>query len=363
MRRKIGTGYLAAAFVTAVVFLVAIMAGARYEKNRYADLQLSAALTMKEAEAYIKAQMEKLGIEPDPEDLNRMLLVGPEFTELTTTPGSPDAKRTSLNPDFAAAMVRYYTEAGLKMGDTVAIGTSGSFPAFAIASVIAADQMGLRAKVIASLGASMHGATRVEYNIFDIILALKEGGFADFELTAISRGSANDQGGSVLEGLLYEGTAELAEAICLEVSGKTGAEFIDINDLAENIQHRLALFGDVDLFVNVGGASVNNGVGTSSLNLPAGLVMDFANIPQDNQRGLVFEYLARGIPIINLLNVKQLAADNGIPYDAVPMPMPEEDTVYATVHYNKVLVVFGIICTVLILASGIILPHLRRKRR
>ena len=363
MRRKIGTGYLAAAFITAVAFLIAIIAGARYEENRYADLQLSAALAMKEAEAYIKAEMENLGIEPDPEDLNRMLLVGPEFTELTTTPGSPDAKRTSLNPDFAAAMVRYYTEAGLKKGDTVAIGTSGSFPALAVASIIAADRMGLGVKVIASLGASMHGATRVEYNIFDIILALKEGGFADFELTAVSRGSANDQGGSVLEGLLYEGTAELALDICLEVSEKTGAEFINISDLPENIRHRLALFGDVNLFVNVGGASVNNGVGTSSLSLPAGLVMDFANIPKSDQRGLVFEYLDREIPIINLLNVKQLTADNGIAYDPVPMPEPGEDGVYATVHYSKVLIVSGIICTLLILASGIILPHLRRNRR
>ena len=44
--------------------------------------------------------------------------------------------------------------------------------------------MGLKTKVIASLGASMHGATRVEYNIFDIILDLREGGFADFDLVA-----------------------------------------------------------------------------------------------------------------------------------------------------------------------------------
>ena len=362
MRKSIGIWYLLAALAVAVVFLIAVVAGADSEENRYAELQLSAARKMADAEEYIRQRMLEKGIEPEPEDLNKMLLIGPEFTELTSTPGSEDAKRTSLNPNFAAAMVRYYNDAGLKKGDVVAVGTSGSFPGLAIATIIAASQMGLKARVIASLGASMHGATRVEYNIFDIILALKEGGFADFDLIAVSRGSANDQGGGVLEGMFYEGSAELSRQICADVAARTGAEFIQINNISDNIRHRFELFGDdVDLFVNVGGAAVNEGTSSVSLTLPAGLAMTFQNIPTTSDRGLVFEYLDRGIPIINLLNVKQLAADNGITYDPVPMSKPGDGGVYSKTQYSIVLIIAGIVCTVAVLAAGMIMTV--RKRR
>ena len=363
MRKSIGIWYLLAAMVVAVIFLIAVVAGADREENRYAQLQLSAAKTMAAAEEYMRQMMLEKGIEPEPEDLNKMLLLGPEFTELTSTPGSDDAKRTSLNPNFAAAMVRYYNEAGLKKGDVVAVGTSGSFPGLAIATIIAASQMGLKTRVIASLGASMHGATRVEYNIFDIILALKEGGFADFDLIGVSRGSANDQGGGVLEGMFYEGSAELSRQICADVAARTGAEFIQINSMAENIRHRFELFGDdVDLFVNVGGASVNEGTSSVSLTLPAGLAMTFQDIPKGDTRGLVFEYLERGIPIINLLNVKQLAADNGITFDPVPMSKPGDGGVYSKSQYSIVLIISGIACTLAVLVFGMIMTVRKRSR-
>ena len=361
MRKSICVWYLLVSMVVAIGFLVAVLAGADYEENRYADLQLSAAKTMAAAEEYIKQKMLEKGIEPEPEDLNKMLLIGPEFTELTSTPGAEDAKRTSLNPNFAAAMVRYYNDAGLKKGDVVAIGTSGSFPGLAIASIVAASQMGLKTKVIASLGASMHGATRVEYNIFDIILDLREVGFADFDLVAVSRGSANDQGGGVLEGMFYEGSAELSRQICADVASRTGAEFIQIDNISDNIRRRLELFGnDVSLFVNVGGAAVNEGTSSISLTLPAGLAMTFQNIPKGSDRGLVFEYLERGIPIVNLLNVKQLAADNGIVFDPVPMSKPGEGGVYSKSQYSIVLIIAGILCTLLTLAFGMVMTNRKK---
>ncbi|MBQ4501330.1 MAG: hypothetical protein II962_05760, partial [Spirochaetales bacterium] len=121
------------------------------------------------------------------------------------------------------------------------------------------------------------------------------------------------------------------------------------------------LFGDdVDLFVNVGGAAVNEGTSSVSLTLPAGLAMTFQNIPTTSDRGLVFEYLDRGIPIINLLNVKQLAADNGIKYDPVPMSKPGDGGVYSKTQYSIVLIIAGIVSTVAVLAFGMVMT-VRRK--
>lgn len=362
MKARIKTGWLLAALAVAVAFLAAVMLASRQEKSSIAELQLEAARRMAKAEDYIRQKMISKGITAEADDLNNTLLIGPEVTELTTTNGAIEAKRTSLVPDFAAAMGRYYTQAGLKNGDTVAIGTSGSFPGLAIAAIAAADAMGLKTKVIASLGASMHGATRVEFNIFDILGALRESGAADFDLVAVSQGSSNDQGGGAWDGFQYEGTKALFREICGRTAAVTGAEFIDFPELEDGIRRRLELFGDVDLYVNVGGSVSSNGTTTRILDVPAGLVKSFDGIPEDATRGLVFEYLARGIPVVNLLNVRQLASDNGILYDPVPMTGPGESGVYTRTAYNTVLVAAGIVCTLLVLAAGVVLPRRKRGR-
>lgn len=352
MKSRIRTVWLLAALAVAAAFLAAVLLTARQEKGRIADKQLEAARIMAETEEYIKQRIRRAGTALEPEDMNGTFLIGPEVTELTTTTGAIEAKRTSLVPDMAAMMVRFYDEAGLEKGDTVAIGSSGSFPGLAIASIAATQAMGLEIKVIASLGASMYGATRVEFNIFDILLSMREGGFADFELTAISQGSSKDQGGGAWDGFLYEGTKEIFRQICTETATRTEAYFIDETDLAKSIEKRLELFGDIDLFVNVGGAGACNGTTTRILDVPAGLVTSFDGIPGDETRGLVFEYLARGIPVVNLLNVRQLASDNGIPYDPVPMPQPGESDVYKETGYSIWLIMTGLIFTAAILVIG-----------
>lgn len=352
MKRKISTVRLLSALAVAAAFLAAVLLTASREKGRIADKQLEAAQIMAGTQAYIRQRMQALGADLQSGDLNSTFLIGPEVTQLTTTNGSIEAKRTSLVPDMAAMMVRFYEAAGLEEGDTVAMGSSGSFPGLAIASIAAAEVMGLKIKVIASLGASMYGATRLEFNIFDILLSMREGGFADFELTAISQGSENDQGGGAWDGFLFEGTREIFRRICVETATETGSFFIDEPGLKDSIKARLELFGDIDLFVNVGGAGACNGTTTRILDVPAGLVTHFDGIPEDETRGLVFEYLAQGIPVVNLLNVRQLASDNGIPYDPVPMPQPGTCDVCNETRYSILLIMTGLIFTAAILVIG-----------
>lgn len=346
---KIKPLFLIIAFVLCALGVFLGMGTTTIKENVCIEDQLNAAIRMADAEAYLKERILEAGIEIDFEDLNQTGLMGPEFTELTTTPGNTGAKRTSLNPNFAAAMVRYYTDAGLKKGDVVAIGTSGSFPGLMIAALCGATEMGLETRVIASLGSSMHGATRPEFNVFDILDHLKKGGFCEFDLLAVSPGSVNDLGGGNLEGLIYFGTKELSLELCKE----TGYEVIYIEDLAENIQYRLGLYGDdVDLFVNVGGASPNNGTSSYTLNFPNGLVLDPPTIPTTPYRGLIYEYAARGIPVINLLDVRGLAEANGIKYDSVPMEKPGESGVYYSVAYNIPLIIIFLVGSIGVLVFG-----------
>ena len=123
---KIDLKYIVIALAVLLIGAVLTHFTRHVEDNPYKADQIEAASRMFEAEAYMKEEILSLGIPIEAEDLNQTGLLGPEFTELTSTPGDVDAKRTSLSPDFAALMVRYYNQAGIKEGDTIAIGSSGS---------------------------------------------------------------------------------------------------------------------------------------------------------------------------------------------------------------------------------------------
>ncbi len=354
---KVGYPFLIAAAVVAIAGFALTMATAQINEREYKDLQLGAAQRMESAEAYLKQSILSKGCEIEKEDLNRTALMGPEFTELTTTPGNEDAKRTSLNPNFAAAMVRWFTDAGVEEGDTIAIGSSGSFPGFLIASLCAATEMNVKAQVIASCGASMHGATRVEYPIFEYLRDLREGGFCDFDLIAVSGGGDNDIGRSSFEGLLYFDTAPIFDRLCNEACAWSGAEYIQYDNLTDSINRRLELYSDdVKLFVNIGGASPNCGSSSYTLNFPQGLVMpeDAPEIPEVENRGLNYEYAALGVPVLNLLNVKLLASQNDIAYDSVPMQQAGEGGVYAEKEYDRAIIVITLSLVFMVVLCGIL---------
>ena len=306
----------------------------------------------------IKQYVVENDIYIEQEDLNQIGLIGPEFSELATTLGHEDAKRSSLNPNCAAMMVKYFVQAGLKEGSVVAVGTSGSFPGLAIATLCAATAMKLEVRLIASYGASTFGATRVDFNIADILKLIQNAGLVQFNFLAVSPGSDNDYGVGGFDGLLYDNTREVVANL-----GQTeGLEFIDYNDVTKSIQRRLELYGDVDLFVNVGGACPNTGMTMASLSVPEGLVTEFKDIPEDKNRGLIFEYLAQGTPIINLLYVKGLMNNNDLPFDPVPLPKVGEGGVYYTTGYNKVLCLFGAFVALVMLFYGSLQGRLYQKR-
>jgi poly-gamma-glutamate system protein len=64
------------------------------------------------------------------------------------------------------------------------------------------------------------------------------------------------------------------------------------------------------------------------LKLPNGLVRSVPVRPAGPTRGLAFEFLSRGVPVIHLLHVKGLARDHGLPFDPVPFPPIGEGPVY-----------------------------------
>ena len=108
----------------------------------------------------------------------------------------------------------------------------------------------------------------------------------------------------------------------------------------------------MDCFVNIGGASANSGTSAYTLDFPNGLVLDPPKIPTTPNRGLMYEYAARGIPVINMLNVRELATDNGIAFDPVPLTQPGDGGVYYDIAYPVWLAALAAALMIIILVIG-----------
>ncbi|NLB91076.1 MAG: poly-gamma-glutamate system protein [Clostridiales bacterium] len=311
----------------------------------YKEVQLAAAKQTALAQEAVLSYVKAEGIPIEPDDLNQTGLIGPEWTELTSSLGLLEAKRTSLQPDFAALIVKYFHQAGLTKGDTVLCGMSGSFPSLCLAAVCAANQMGLEIKVIVSYGSSMYGATRLKLSVLRILEIAKNEGILEYTLLAASPGGDFDQGNSTLFPNARKDIFALAK--------EDQVLMIDEPDIPSSVQRRLALYGDTyDCFLNIGGASVNVGTSPYTLQFPNGLVTDPPRIPQDSDRGLTYEYAARNIPVIHLLSIRDLAEDNGLPYDPVPLTKPGETKVYYTTYHSPWYALGGLFIACFILVMG-----------
>jgi poly-gamma-glutamate system protein len=269
--------------------------------------------------ASIKALRLEKGPPIDPVlDPNATGIVGEEFTPLTTSLGDVAAKRTAANPAFAGAVAAYFQRAGLRPGDAVAIGGSGSFPAFVLASLCAARALELRPVLIYSIGSSMYGANIPGFTFVEMLARLRVDGVLPYSIAAVAPGGEHDGGRGVL--FDEDGTTLIDEA------RRSGLPLVEGATLADRIRRRLQIYDEaaggrpIRCFVNVGGATANFGDTAASLEVPNGLVPEMIALPSSPSRGLIFEFAARGVPVVHLLHVKGLARANGLPFDPVPFP-------------------------------------------
>jgi len=291
---------------------------------------VEAARLMERSLVSIKALRLEKGLPIDPAlDPNGTGIIGDEFSPLTTSVGEVEAKRTAANPAFAAVMVGYFRRAGLRPGDVVAVGASGSFPAFALATLSAAHALGLQPVVIYSVGSSMFGANIPGFTLIDMLARLRRDGLLPYGLAAVSPGGGGD-GDDTGGGVLFD---ESGDTLMAE-SRRSGVPIVRGETLADRIQDRLRIYErasagrPVRCFVNIGGAAASFGSTSASLSLPNGLVLRPPVLPSSPTRGVVFEFAARGVPVVHLLFVKGLARDNGLPYDPIPFPPVGVGTVY-----------------------------------
>jgi poly-gamma-glutamate system protein len=314
-----GLGVAAALLATVAAVLLGAGAGAGRAPAVATTRQAEAASLMARSLESIKALRLEKGLRVDPAlDPNETGIVGDEFTPLTTSLGEVEAKRTAANPAFAAVVAAYFERAGLRSGDVVAIGGSGSFPAFVLASLCAARALDLRPVLIYSIGASMYGANIPGFTFVDMLARLRADGLLPYAIAAVAPGGERDSG----RGVLFDenGTTLVDEA------RRSGLPLVEGATLVDRIRRRLRIYDaaaagrPIRCFVNVGGATANYGDTEASLEVPNGLVLRLPLLPASPSRGLLFEFVSRGVPVVHLLYVKGLARANGLPFDPVPFP-------------------------------------------
>jgi poly-gamma-glutamate system protein len=265
-----------------------------------------AAETMATAIERIREDRIRRGIGFSADDIERTGLVGEEMSPLVTTLGSLSAKRVATNPAFAAVVVDLLRQAGVHPGDVVAVGLSGSLPGLNLAVLSAASVLRVEPIIISSVGTSQWGATEVTFTWLDIERALTEARVFPFRSVAASKG------GGVGENFLLEEGRRYAE----EAIRRSGVRDLQAASLPEAVRLHLAVYREaargspIRAFVNVGGSSVNVGRCDSS-RIPPGLVR---RLPACEERlqGLVHHLARLGVPVIHLLQVKQLARRYGV---------------------------------------------------
>jgi len=281
-------------------------------------VSMLAAKKMEQAIDVVRAGFLSKGLRFDEVlDPNHTGLIGEEYTELTTTLGNLEAKRTTTNPAMAGLMVQLLREAGVKTGDTIAVGCSGSFPSMAIAALAASEALGVTPLLIASLGSSSYGATRTDMTLLDIFELLDSAGVFNRLPVAASLGGADDVGN--------EFEPELRTILFGKIK-QSGIPLLLESDLQRNVSQRLELyFGaagtrPIAAFVNIGGNYADMGTNPAILKLEPGVNRE-VEIPEAKEtHGVVFAMANRHIPVVHVLNIKGLVLQYGLPWDPVPLP-------------------------------------------
>lgn len=288
-----------------------------WNKDGFYDEKIEAAYAMQEALDAIKEERKDRFLPIDKSiDINETGIIGLDYSPITTTLGYLDAKRTSANPNFAAILVEMMKELDLKKGDFIAANFSGSFPGLNIAVIAAAQTLELNPIIMASVGASSYGANIPEFNYIHMEELLYDKGIFKTKSTLNSVGGGDDIGSDM---------SEETSGMILEMLEGLGRSVIFESDLEKNIKYRYDLYQklsgkNIKCFVNVGGNRVSIGEG-DWVKVGSGIVKPGINAVKSDS-GLIGMFLFQGVPVINLLNIKNLATKYGIAIDPHPAPLP-----------------------------------------
>lgn len=328
-RKNIKSFFLVGIFVISIIVLFIV------QKFYITQEDYSGSTLMKQSVELTKHWFEIVGeeklvrgIESDASSIVKYkALLGNDYTYMTTTLGSLDAKELSTNPEFAALITKMLLEQGIDSTSNVGLVLSGSFPALAISTLAALQTLHADVVMLSSLGASSYGANQPEATWIDIENWLREKGGLLCISNIVSIGGEDDNGG----GLTEIGIEEIITA-----AQRNNIDLYIPSSLEESINYKTEYLNarNVSCLINIGGNQASLGSCVHAVEIPNG-VHDGYKICDDDNRGIVSRLAERGIPFIHLLNIKDLAVKNGIPLEP-GIEYGNSEIIYKTRSISKV---------------------------
>jgi poly-gamma-glutamate system protein len=268
-------------------------------------------------------------------------MIGIAMSPVTSVAGDLAAKQTSANPNFAAVVVEMLKDAGVKEGDVVAVGCSGSFPSLNVCTYAACEALKLKMLVIGSAASSQWGANIPELIWLDMERVLNEQEFINTRTIAASIGGYEDRG----LGMSDEGRAAIQAAI-----ERNAIPTLKANSFEASIDERMEIYKEqagglpIKAYVNIGGGTVSVGRSMGKKIFNPGL-----NRKMPAKLGTIDGVMPRmarqRVPVIHLIQIIDLAERYGMQIAPQTMPEVGDANVFYGDNYNNWLVsaVLGLI--------------------
>jgi poly-gamma-glutamate system protein len=311
----------------------------KVKKRNYRD-KIKAAKLMKNAMGMIKKyRISNIGpVDPESDPLDSGM-VGYLVSSITSNSGDHDAKLATLNPNWAAVMISLFKKASVKKGDTIAIGLSGSFPAFNIAVLSACEVMELKPIVISSASASTWGGNIPELSWLDMEKLLFESRIISNRSVAASMGGGKDRG---------IGMSKKGRELLKEIISRNGMEYIDEKQEKENLDKRMSIYMEhsdeemIKAFVNVGGGTISVGTKIGKKLFKSGLNLHppYKALQIDS---VMTRFAKEGVPVIHISGIRKLAEKYKMPFELKSIPRPGDGALFSSFEYNMTLVYISLI--------------------
>ncbi len=308
------------------------------------DQMLAGARLAERGMDLIKRERQRRGHTFNPHfDPGQTGMIGESMSLVTSVPGNLRSKQTSVNPNFAAAVVQMLRRAGVERGDVVAVGCSGSFPALNLATYAALETVGAEPLIVASVGASQFGANMPDLLWIDMERLLHDEGLISFRSLVASPGGYEDEA----MGMGPESLRLIDEGL-----KRNGLPLLSDDSLPESIESRMRIYRrhsagrPIAAYINVGGgaASVGRTAGKQRYRPGLNLTPPRGATEIDS---VMTRFAKAGTPLIHLVEANELAASLGLPEAPPRKPEVGSGGVYQVRYVSRLLALLVLVALAL----------------
>ena len=220
--------------------------------------------------------------------------------------------------------------------DTAAVLLTGSYPTLNIAVLSAIKTLGLQPVIITSLSSSMWGANFPQLNYLDWENLLIARGIFDHKSALASLGGDDDLG---------RGLSPAGREMIVDAAQRNNVPLLEANDLDDAISKKMTLYdtsGSIKVFINAGEKTTCLAGGETDNGLISGYSIKTG-------QGLIARFSRKGITVINLTGIENLALENDLPPAPIPLPKPGDGRLFHEYKYSVTMAIIAFLILAVIL--------------